>query len=49
MDDWFVLDNNSVPAVYVLQSIPSRLPHYNDMSEENSHVTAKACIKKPSI
>lgn len=30
---WYWRDNNSVPPVYVLQPISSRLPHYNELRD----------------
>lgn len=30
---WYWRDDNSVPPVYVLQPISSRLPHYNDLRD----------------
>ena len=42
--DWFVLDENAQPAVYVLQPIHSKLPHYNDMTEANSQLAAQVCM-----
>ena len=42
--DWFVLDENAQPAVYVLQPIHSKLPHYSDMTEANSQLAAEVCM-----
>ena len=41
INDWFVLDENAKPALYVLQPIHSKYPFYNDVAEENSELAAK--------
>ena len=30
---WYWRDDNSIPPVYVLQPISSRLPHYNELRD----------------
>ena len=37
----FKLDENSVPSKYVLQSITSQFPYYNDETEENAKLREK--------
>ena len=41
LDEWFLLDENMVPAAYILQPITSRFPHYKDESEENAEAHEK--------
>jgi hypothetical protein len=35
VDKWYLVDTNSVPAVYRIQPITTLLPHYNDTDPEN--------------
>ena len=30
VEEWYRLDNNNIPSVYILQPISQMIPHYND-------------------
>ena len=57
VDEWFVRDDNVLPAVYVLQPVTSRFPFFNDESEGNknrkkkvkSSLILRMCAKLSSV
>ena len=41
LDEWYQIDYNSVPPIYVLKPITAKYTYYNDESEENEEKRKK--------